>query len=69
VPINQDKWVLVESGPLAGLVPEVTFHATKNAAKAYMNPRMNLFARFDIAEVHFRRLVVETTEATEQEKD
>ena len=67
--INQDKWVMVESGPLAGLAAETTFHPTQNSALAHMQPRKDYFSRFDIAEVYFRRLVVETVEATEEEKD
>jgi hypothetical protein len=67
--INQDKWVMVEQGPLAGLDPETTFHSSLNAAMAAMQQRKDYFERFDIAEVYFRRLVVETVEATELEKD
>jgi hypothetical protein len=65
--ITTDKWVLVESGPLAGLAPTTTFHETRNAAKIYANPRKDLFSRFDLALVKYRRLVTKEIVADEKE--
>lgn len=56
-PIETEKWVLIESEPLAGLAPTTTFYETRNAAKIYANPRLAAFGRLDLARVMYRRTV------------
>jgi hypothetical protein len=65
--IDQDKWVLVESEPLAGLEATTTFHDTFNDAKIYVQPRKDLFGRFDLGQVRYRRLVRKVIESEEFE--
>ena len=67
--IPDEKWILVESGPIAGLEPTTTFHDTMNAALIYHEPRKAAFSRFDLGEVKFRRFVELVVQATDLRAD
>lgn len=69
MPIPDDKWILVEDGPIGGLEPTTTFHDTMNDALIYHEPRKFAFSRFDLAEVKFRRLVVKVPQVTDLRAD
>jgi hypothetical protein len=66
--ITTEKWVLVESGPRSGISPETKFFDSAAEAKQWVQPRLQHFERFDLAQVKYRVSVEMVAQITELEE-
>lgn len=66
MPISTEQWVVVEREPLRGVDPATTFHEKRQDAEAYIDARLQLFGKFDLARVVGRKTITYNLVVTEE---
>lgn len=57
--LDDSDFVVIESGPLKGVTPSITYYQNKNSALVYIATRRTFFATIDLCKVQTRITTVE----------